>query len=208
MDRPARPWKPRREVRARTLCLIEAMTKDWGRHGAPCRGLYSSAHQYENPPLYLRTHAPRPITGGAAGRHFIQPKKRTQPVIATPRRQIFPSSPVVSKHQDDEQGMNRRAVSSGAARARRFTINQVATAHRPQICAIKRQPAPCRRGFAARRQLERRNCPRRRHRTPKGEWPTSANEVYLLQKIGLFRVAWASVADVGAIAQLDYFPFM
>jgi len=30
----------------------------------------------------------------------------------------------------------------------------------------------------------------------------------LLEKIGLFRVARTSIADVGAIAPLDYFPFV
>jgi hypothetical protein len=32
---------------------------------------------------------------------------------------------------------------------------------------------------------------------PPGEWPTSANERYLLQKLSLFRVAAFFIADVG-----------
>jgi hypothetical protein len=32
---------------------------------------------------------------------------------------------------------------------------------------------------------------------PSGEWPTSANERYLLQKLSLFRVAAFFIADVG-----------
>jgi hypothetical protein len=46
-----------------------------------------------------------------------------------------------------------------------------------------------------RQPMSRRSAPPSSH--PPGHWPTSVNERHLLQKMGLFRVAGISIADVG-----------
>jgi Tetracyclin repressor-like, C-terminal domain len=72
---------------------------------------------------FLPAHAPQPIARGVAARHFIQPKKRTQPFIATQHAQVFQRPSAARKHQNPRQDMNRRAVSGGAARSGQFMID-------------------------------------------------------------------------------------
>jgi hypothetical protein len=81
---------------------------------------------------FLSSPSSQPIACGVAARHFIQVKKRTQPVIATQRAQIPQRPPTAGEHRNQRQDMNRRAVSGGAARAGQFMIDQVAREPSPR----------------------------------------------------------------------------
>jgi len=89
---------------------------------------------------FVSAHAPQPIAGSVATRHFSQSKEKTQPFVIAQHAQIFQRPSSARKYENTRHDMSRRAIPRSAAGAGQFMVDKAANAHRSQIFAKQRRP--------------------------------------------------------------------